>query len=68
MEIILDMKYHLIYALETEKKVLEINTNNIPRNIGDLVQLPLGKKGNVSVLCCRCLLRTQKPRNDYFLY
>ena len=34
------MKYHLIYASDHEKKVLEIDTDDAPPNMGDYVQLP----------------------------
>ena len=37
------MKYHLVYTSENEKKVLEIDTHDMPPNIGDVVQLPFGE-------------------------
>jgi hypothetical protein len=37
------MKYHLVYASDCEHKILEIDTNDIPPNRGDLVQLPFGE-------------------------
>lgn len=37
------MKYHFVYASKYENKVLEIDTNDIPPNVGDYVQLPFGK-------------------------
>jgi hypothetical protein len=37
------MKYHLIYASDSEKKVLEIDTDDLPPNIGDSVELPFGE-------------------------
>jgi hypothetical protein len=37
------MKYHLVYASENERKVLEIDTNDNPPNVGDPVQLPFGE-------------------------
>src|SRR6185436_10991134 len=42
-EIIFNMKYHLVYASDCEHKILEIDTNDIPPNRGDLVQLPFGE-------------------------
>jgi hypothetical protein len=37
------MKYHLVYASDNERKVLEIDTDEAPPNIGDHVQLPFGE-------------------------
>lgn len=51
MEITCDMKYHIIYASESEKKVLEVDTDTIPPNIGDLVQLPLGENKEMCQYC-----------------
>jgi hypothetical protein len=41
------MKYHLIYAWEDEKKVLELDTDEGPPNIGDYVQLPFGENKEI---------------------
>lgn len=37
------MQYHLIYASDSEQKVLEIDTDDAPPNQGDVVQLPFGE-------------------------
>jgi hypothetical protein len=37
------MKYHVVYASDYEKKVLEIDTDDLPPNIGDSVELPFGE-------------------------
>ena len=47
----LDMKYHLVYASENERKVLEIDTDNIPPNVGDYVQLPFGENKEMCRYC-----------------
>lgn len=47
MEVLLSMKYHLVYAWENEKKVLEIDTDDRPPNIGDVVQLPFGENKEI---------------------
>ena len=39
----LSMKYHLVYASENERKVLEIDSDDVPPNVGDQVQLPFGE-------------------------
>jgi hypothetical protein len=47
------MKYHFIYAWELEQQVLEIDTDDVPPNIGDDVQLPFGE--NKEIRLCRAL-------------
>ena len=37
------MKYHLVYSSECEHKVLEIDTDDVPPNEGDTLQLPFGE-------------------------
>lgn len=37
------MKYHIVYASDYEKKVLEIDTDEVPPNEGDYIQLPFGE-------------------------
>lgn len=37
------MKYHIVYASDYEKKVLEIDTDEVPPNEGDCIQLPFGE-------------------------
>lgn len=37
------MKYHFVYASNYERKVLEIDTDDHPPNVGDIIQLPFGE-------------------------
>jgi len=46
-----DMKYHLVYASECEHKVLEIETDDVPPNRGDTVQLPFGENKEMRPYC-----------------
>jgi hypothetical protein len=37
------MKHHFVYSSSYEHKVLEIDTDNHPPQVGDYIQLPFGK-------------------------
>lgn len=62
------MKYHLIYASDSEQKVHEIDTDDVPPKLGDHIQLPFGENKEMCRYCATDVYYTRISQETTIFY